>query len=150
MTRDRFNSEGFVNVKLRLIRNRNTDGIRYNLSIASKVTALIPGDIDPDNLERDIILETQSGLLRRISELYTAYLPLQYSLLFSYGEDGYRDDVPLREQEGTSSRKRNKVTRRQFFTYRIQDRNFEADTILCSRKLFQQFIVDAYTMVESQ
>lgn len=112
MARDRFNSETIVNMKLRLIRNRISDGRRYNLPTASEVAALIPGDIGPDNFERDIILETQSGLLRRISELHTAYLPLQYPLLFPKGEDGYRDDVPLNDEKGSSSRKRSKVTMR--------------------------------------
>ncbi|XP_012832537.1 PREDICTED: uncharacterized protein LOC105953423 [Erythranthe guttata] len=46
---------------------------------------------------RDIVVETRSKKLQRISELHPLYLPLQYLLIFPYGEDGYRDDIPLRE-----------------------------------------------------
>ena len=36
---------------------------------------------------------------------------------------------------------------REWFAYRLQN---EAQTLLHSRKLFEQFIVEAYTMVESE
>jgi hypothetical protein len=39
---------------------------------------------------------------------------------------------------------------REFFAYRIQDRVDEFSLILNSRRLFQQFLVDAYTMIESE
>lgn len=38
---------------------------------------------------------------------------------------------------------------REFFTFRIHDRIAKPATILLSRKLFQQFLVDAYSMIES-
>uniref|UniRef100_A0A0D3AV48 Uncharacterized protein n=1 Tax=Brassica oleracea var. oleracea TaxID=109376 RepID=A0A0D3AV48_BRAOL len=38
----------------------------------------------------DIILEKNSGKLKRINELHPCYLPLQYPLIFPYGEDGFR------------------------------------------------------------
>ncbi|KAH1035115.1 hypothetical protein GYH30_055197, partial [Glycine max] len=37
-----------------------------------------------------------------------------------------------------------------WFAYRLQSRSNEAQTLLHSRKLFQQFIVEGYTMVESE
>ena len=39
---------------------------------------------------------------------------------------------------------------REWFAYRLQSRSNEAQTLLHSRKLFEQFIVEAYTMVESE
>ena len=39
---------------------------------------------------------------------------------------------------------------REWFAYRLQSRPNEAHTLLHSRKLFQQFIVERYTMVESE
>ena len=39
---------------------------------------------------------------------------------------------------------------RQWFAYRLHSRSNEAQTLLHSRKLFQQFIVEGYTMVESE
>lgn len=62
----------------------------------SEVAALIVGDVDTGS-KRDIILERQSGRLKRISEFHPSYLALQYPLLFPYGEDGFRLGVLHRE-----------------------------------------------------
>lgn len=147
MARDRFSHNNSQNVKLKLIGRRETDGRTYNLPSASEVAALIVGDIGSTS-DRDIIVEKQSGLLQRINELHPSYLAMQYPLLFPYGEDGYRVDIPFRGTDGT--RKRKKLSMREFFAYRIQDRVNEAATLLLSRKLFQQFLVDAYTMIEAE
>ena len=39
---------------------------------------------------------------------------------------------------------------REWFAYRLQSRSNEAQTLLHFRKLFQQFIVEAYTIIESE
>ena len=39
---------------------------------------------------------------------------------------------------------------REWFAYRLLSRSNEAQTLLHSRKLFQKFIVEGYTMVESE
>ncbi|KAL5176773.1 hypothetical protein HKD37_08G022645 [Glycine soja] len=126
------------NVKLRLIAGCEKDGRTYNLPNVSKVGALIVGDFDADS-RMDIIVETQNGELQRIHKLHSSYLGLQYPLLFPYGEDGYRPDILHRSTSSSRKRKRNHLTMREWFAYRLQ-----------SRKLFQQFIVEAYTMVESE
>ncbi|KAG5108339.1 hypothetical protein JHK84_045246 [Glycine max] len=64
--------------------------------------------------------------------------------------DGYRIDILYRSTSADKKRKRNRLTMRQWFAYRLQSRPNEAQTLLHSRKLFQQFIVEAYTMVESE
>ncbi|XP_031131679.1 uncharacterized protein LOC116033064 [Ipomoea triloba] len=138
-----------VNFKMRLIGKRQSDARTYNLPTASEVAALIVGDLDPTLGQRDIIVETKSGSLKRINELNPAYLPLQYPLLFPLGEDGYREDI----QYGTTSTKptgaRVRVSQREYFAYRIHDRLSELSTMLYAKRLYQQFLVDAYTMVES-
>ncbi|XP_019163618.1 PREDICTED: uncharacterized protein LOC109159959 [Ipomoea nil] len=138
-----------VEIKMRLIGNRTTDARTYNLPTASEVAALIVGDLDPSIGNRDILVESKSGLLKRISELNPCYLPMQYPLLFPYGEDGYREDIQF---AGTSNRPqggRHRVSPREYFAFRIHERTTEVSTILYSRRLFQQFLVDAYTIVES-
>ncbi|XP_060207250.1 uncharacterized protein LOC132635050 isoform X2 [Lycium barbarum] len=144
MVRDRFQEDRRSSVRLRLIGKRSTDGRRYNLPTVSEVAALVVGDFELSRCDRDIIIETQSGQLQRINELNAAYLSLQYPLLFPYGEDGYRKDIPL----GTSGG-RQRVSIREYFAYKIQERRDEEPTIVSSRRLFQQFLVDAYTMMES-
>lgn len=150
MARDRFSTEQTGNIRLKLIGRRGKDGRTYNLPSASEVAALIVGDIDSSHEDRDVIVETQNGNLKRINELHPSYLGLQYPLLFPYGEDGYRTDIPHRSTTDGVKSKRSKLTMREFFAYRIQDRVDESKTIVCSKKLFQQFCVDAYTMMESE
>ncbi|XP_072087196.1 uncharacterized protein [Arachis hypogaea] len=52
--------------------------------------------------DRDIVVETQSERLQRINQLNPAYLGLQSPLLFPYGEDGYKEDIPLNKKSSNS------------------------------------------------
>ncbi|KAF7820696.1 uncharacterized protein G2W53_026151 [Senna tora] len=123
--KERYRSSNVDNFSLKLIRKRNSDPRPYKLPTASEVAALIVGDFRIKNGERDIIVENRSGLLQHIDELHSLYLPMQYPLLFPYGEDGYRNDILL------------------------QNRRNEFNMILMAEKLTQQFIVDAFKMIES-
>ncbi|KAH1147876.1 hypothetical protein GYH30_042831 [Glycine max] len=149
ITRDRLTQNEVHDIKLRLIANCEKDGHIYNVPTVPEVDALIVGDIDTHS-RRDIILETQGGQLQRIDELHSSYLGLQYPLLFPYGKDGYRPDILHRATSTCQKRKRNRVTMREWFAFRLQCRSNEAQTLLHSKKLFQQFVVEAYTMVESE
>ncbi|CAN7046068.1 unnamed protein product [Brassica oleracea var. botrytis] len=146
--RDRFDVEGSTGYRMRLIESRQSDGRTHNLPTANEVAALIPGDFFLNMETRDIVLESTSGKLQRISELHPAYLPLQYPLLFPYGEDGFRLNFPIGFEDSTA-RKRKNVTMREYFAFRILERRWEAPTITRSGRLFHQFLVDAYTMIES-
>ncbi|GJU87705.1 putative helitron helicase-like domain-containing protein, partial [Tanacetum coccineum] len=117
-------SDGDSNVKIRLIGRRDSDGRQHNLPTADEVVALI---------------------------LHVEYLPLQYPLLFPYAEDGYRTDIYLKGiTDDTPDKKKKYVTMRQWFAYRIQERPKVFSTILNGKRLFQQFLVDGYTMVEAE
>ncbi|XP_019179528.1 PREDICTED: uncharacterized protein LOC109174729 [Ipomoea nil] len=137
-------------VKIKLLGKRTKDARTYNLPQVSEVAALIVGDLDTSIGERDIIVQSKGGHLQRISELNPSYLPLQYPLLFPYGEDGYREDIAFTNAVGKrSSGGRQRISPREFFCYRIQSRQSAPSTILFAKRLFQQFVVDGYTMVES-
>ncbi|XP_061343010.1 uncharacterized protein LOC133289157 [Gastrolobium bilobum] len=99
--------------------------------------------------DRDIVVETQDRVLERIDVKHPLYLGLQYPLLFPYGEDGYRDDVERSYTSHGRTNPRSTVSMQEFFSFRIQMRSGESEVLHHSRKLFQQFFVDAYTMVES-
>ncbi|XP_035830079.1 uncharacterized protein LOC118479584 [Helianthus annuus] len=150
MVRDCFQENPNTTLKLRLIGKREQDGRTYNLPTSSEVAALIVGDIDNTLENRDIVFETQTGSLKRISELHPSYLALQYPILFPYGDDGYRIDIPHRGVIDVTNKKRPNCTMREFFAYRVQDRSNQFSLILNSRRLFQQFLVDAYMMIESE
>ncbi|XP_019184634.1 PREDICTED: uncharacterized protein LOC109179586 [Ipomoea nil] len=148
MARSELQKNPLAEVKIKLLGKRSKDARTYNLPQVSEVAALIVGDIDTNIGERDIMVETKTGLLQRISELNPAYLPMQYPLLFPYGEDGYREDIPFSTLKGNTTG-RQRISPREYFAYRIMSRVSEVSTLLHSKRLFQQFLVDAYTMVES-
>ncbi|XP_022031476.1 uncharacterized protein LOC110932451 [Helianthus annuus] len=150
MERNHFNDNPNENFKLRLIYKRDLDGRTYNLPSTSEVAALIVGDLERIIDHRDIVVESHTDGLQRISELHPSYLALQYPILFPNGDDGYRIDIPHRDGVRTLKKIRPKCTMREFFAYRIQDRSTSFSLILNARRLFQQFLVDAYTMIESE
>jgi len=147
VARDQYREQPFYDLKLRLTVDRTKDEKLYNIPNVSEVATIIVGDIDRAS-PRDIIMENKSGKLQRINELHTSYLGYQYPLLFSYEEDGYRHDVSHRVTSTSNNRKRNRLTIREWFYFRIQSRQLEAQTLLRCRRLFQQFVVDGYTMIE--
>ena len=146
--RDRFDVEGSTGYRMRLIESRQSDGRTHNLPTANEVVALIPGDFVLNMETGDIVLESTSGKLQRISELHPVYLPLQYPLLFPYEEDGFRLNIPIGFEDITARKSKN-VTMREYFAFRILERRWEAPTITRSVRLFHQFLVDAYTIIES-
>ncbi|XP_071708564.1 uncharacterized protein [Rutidosis leptorrhynchoides] len=85
-------------------------------------------DIDLNFDKRHIVVHSLSEGLKRISELHLQYLALQYPQLFAYAEDGYRPDIDHQD---------------------VDDRS-ETTLAHMARKLHQQMLVDAYTMVESE
>ncbi|RID62868.1 hypothetical protein BRARA_E01910 [Brassica rapa] len=118
--RDRFNTDPENSFHMRIVSERLKDGRTYNTPTASEVAALIPGDFSLDMDRRDIVLQKSSGKLLRINEIHASYLALQYPLFM-----------------------------RQWFAFRLHERKNESHSLLHSRRLFQQFVVDAFTTIES-
>lgn len=147
--RERINENDSPPMRLRILRKRGRDGRRYNLPTASEVAALIVGDFDSADFDKDVIVETQSGLLQRISVFEPAYLPLQYTLLFPKGGDGYRRDIPYNEDADATQLQRLHVTQKEWIAYKIMQRETDQSTILFARKLLQQFSVDSFSCLES-
>ena len=77
-------------------------------------------------------------------------MALQYPLLFPYGEDGYMLGIPYKNLNGSNSGKKESMTMREYYAYRLQQHFHEGKTLLLGRRLFQQFIVDAYTSIEEE
>jgi len=69
---------------------------------------------------RDIIVKISVRELTRIHETRTTFIPLQYLLLFPYGEDGYQEHIPIHEAITTSHiTKRICISFREFIAFRI-------------------------------
>ncbi|XP_056696116.1 uncharacterized protein [Spinacia oleracea] len=147
MARERFQESELQPVRLRLIGTRAKDGRQFNLPTSSEVAALIVGTSDDEKGNRDVIIEHRMYGLKRISELHPSFMAMQYPLLFPYGEDGYRTDIPHADVDETT-RARTIVTQREYYAFRFQQRRHESKTRFQLGRLNQQFEVDAFTCVQ--
>jgi hypothetical protein len=151
MVRDYIQSNDSVPVSLRLFRNRQRDPRTYNMPSVDEIAALVVGDIGDDEDGRDIVVRKKDGRFKRLHETHAKYIPLQYPLLFPYGEDQYQENIPLNSLTKTKTKKKRvRVSLRAFISFRLMERFAEDTVVLKSRRLFQQFVVDMYSMMESQ
>ena len=128
---------------IRVVINENTRPVgeharRYNSPMCDEVGVLMPND-NVNN--RDIVLHYRDGSLQRISELHRGYDPLQYPLLFSYGTDGWHINLKLANGR--------KLTVMVYYRYHIMVRQ-QVPVLLKAKRLFQQFLVDAYCKIETE
>ncbi|KAL0009762.1 hypothetical protein SO802_004870 [Lithocarpus litseifolius] len=149
MSRDRFIECNIHRLRLRLIGSRTIDGREYNLPTCSEIAAIIVGDIGVDNAYCDIIVELKQGGLHKINELHPSYMALQYPLLFPYGEDGFRLCILCRNIDEIRSDMNDFITMREYYAFRLQERDDKGHTLIFGGRLFQQFDVDAYKCIEA-
>ena len=86
---------GEFNIVLTAGRNRGDERNprRYNLPTADEVAMIIPGEVGQLG-ERDVIVRRHdNGSLQRMDTLAPAYDPLQYPVLFPYGEDRWTTGI---------------------------------------------------------
>ncbi|MCH79313.1 ATP-dependent DNA helicase PIF1 [Trifolium medium] len=149
--RDLVESGNCLRLSLRLFRKRSQDSRMHNTPMADEVAGLIVGDFDDSEFGRDVIVNDSKYGLTRIHETHVLFLPLQYPLIFPWGENGWEPDIPHKvTAEEPIDKKQDRVTIREFMAFRIQERKMEFGNIAYSKRLFQQFVVDCYTMIEAQ
>ena len=140
-----------VLVKLRLFRNRSFDSRVYNVPEIDEVAALIVGDFDSSEDGRDIVVRERDGGLQRIHETHAKYIPLQYPLLFPFGEDQYEKYIERNVlTKRATVKKYVRVSLHEFIAFRLQERSIEDSIVFLGKRLFQQFVVDLYSMLEMQ
>nr|GEV87429.1 hypothetical protein [Tanacetum cinerariifolium] len=149
IARDWCHSHSYVNVKPRLLSER-TSSRQYSASTVAEVTALITNDFGDGESTRDIIVNTKDGQPKRILELHTSYMALQYPLLFPYGKDRYHDKILYHRNTSTHKTNKGYVTIKEYYAYVIQYRQNQGTTLHKGGRLFQQYLVDAYTAIEGQ
>jgi len=133
MARDRLSAPDNKEVHIRLIGTRSNDSRQYTTPTATEIAGLIVGDFGESNGRRDIVIEHKTDGLQRIKEYHPKFMAMQYPLLFPYGEDGFHLDIYYSQNHGKrkKKKKRKKVTMREYYAYRIQQRPCEANTLIC-------------------
>ncbi|XP_035841577.1 uncharacterized protein LOC118488314 [Helianthus annuus] len=149
MARDWCTQNESNNCHLRLL-GQITNNPQYNRPNVSEVAVLITNDFGENTEPRDVIVSTKNGALQQISELQQLYMPLQYPLLFPYRETGFHERIHFHANTGRRATKRQCVTMREYYCYRIHYRNNEGTPLLRGGRLFQQYLVDSYATIEEQ
>jgi hypothetical protein len=106
MARDKFEEGDYNNMKLKLINKRPEDGRPHDMPSATEVAALIVNDTTENRKGQDVIVQYKDMRPRRISENHPKFMAMQYPLLFPYGEDGYRQNIPYILREGTQIKRK--------------------------------------------
>lgn len=124
---------------MRILDTSASDIRQCNRLTIDKVAALLVGRGHNEGSHRDIVLFTFGGQLERISATHPNYMALQYLLLFPYGENGWRLNIPRNIEETSSHRKKGCVSIREYYCFRLQYRNSEGKTLLLGGVYFINF-----------
>ncbi|CAI9299221.1 unnamed protein product [Lactuca saligna] len=87
----------------------------YGPPAPGSLGCIVCGD-DVTGAVYDIVVYSKSGSVRRVSKLHPTYMPLQYPLLFPYGEEGWSPTLHLRIDSNRS------LTNNVYYSYKIHDR----------------------------
>ena len=139
-----------LNPRMELICATGADQRRHNVPVANEFAMIIPDEYGVASV-RDIVLAYRNGgdqsAYQTISSTHAEYTPLHYTLLFPYGEHGWHWALRLqRSQERDGSYKR--LTQRQYYQFRLHTRLQEPTTLFQAGRLFQQYVVDAFAVVD--
>ncbi|KAJ4770930.1 hypothetical protein LUZ62_055187 [Rhynchospora pubera] len=147
--RDRVLDDTADTLRLRIRADRSRTDSRYSAPTASEVAGLVVGDLDNQHFVRDIIVHRRSGSLQRVSSIHPSYMPFQYPLIFTRGEDGFSPGIDY-NQETESARRihREHVTMAEFYCYRLHIRTQGSPVISKSGRLLQQLSIDMFACVD--
>ncbi|CAN1188487.1 hypothetical protein LINPERPRIM_LOCUS35423 [Linum perenne] len=135
-------------LRLRITGQRTPNGKQYELPSGVELAGLIPGDFEPNHEDRDIIVNNRNSGLQRITSLHPLFDSLHFPLLFPYGNDGFHNCIKYNPSRIPRGQKRQHVTQREYYCFRIQYRNAEGSTLIRGGKTLQHYYIDAFTTVE--
>ena len=118
---------------------------RFNAPTTSEIALVSIGE---QTSLRDIVVRFKNDQLKTIDELHRSYDPMQYPLMFCYGEDGY--NLNLKQINPVTKEPLNKkLTPRSYYAYRIMIRDKDFNRLSYFRPLFSQYLVDMYAKIEA-
>ncbi|CAN1138452.1 ATP-dependent DNA helicase PIF1 [Linum perenne] len=136
------------NLRLRIVAKRTPIERQYELPTGTELAGLIPDDFQPDHQDRDIIIHSRQSGLVRISSIHPKFDALHFPLLFPHGNDGFHLGIRYHPSHVLATRKREHVTRLEYYCFRLQYRRSEGTTLIRGGKILQHFCIDAYTSIE--
>ncbi|WVZ59158.1 hypothetical protein U9M48_009350, partial [Paspalum notatum var. saurae] len=148
MARDRLLSPSAPEIAIKLVGKVDVPGDRFSLPAAPELAGLLIGGLSLDVSSFDIVVESHSSHLKHVSPIHPSLMALQYPLLFPYGDVGYHTGIKF----GNGHRSvggRDEVSMAEFYANRLHYRKDKPNTVLCSGRLSQQYIVNCYSCVEA-
>jgi len=139
-----------LNPRMELLITKGFDQRHYNLPTTNEVAMIIPVQYQEASC-RDIIqaprYNTIEGtMFRTITSSYATYTTLHYVLLFPFGEPGWNWALRLQHSQ-TRDGLPKRLSQRQY-QFRLHSRLLEPTTLILASRLFQQYVVDAWLVVD--
>ena len=141
-----------LNPQMRLVLEQGADQRRSNLPTSTEVSVFIPDEASAPGT-RDIVLaqrytDPEQSRFVKINRSHAAYMPLHYVLLFPTGKPGWNWTLRLLNEAG--QRQRVRISQRMYFRYHLYSRTNVFSPILNAARLFQQYVVDCYAVLDQQ
>ncbi|OMO57296.1 DNA helicase PIF1, ATP-dependent [Corchorus olitorius] len=146
--KERIALDGSKEVRIRLVRGRGSDPRTYAAPTCDQVGGLNVGDFGRSNGDGDVVVQYKESGLQHISTVHSLYMALQYPLLFPYGEDGFVPNLNYIASPVKDPNARKTISMRDYYSYQLQQRASNGETLLRGGRLFQQFCVDAFSAVQ--
>lgn len=128
--RDRFEKNGVTDLEIVLKLSRAESGRENHFSTSDEVAGIMVGDIDETDGSRDIIIHSKIKGLERISDIHPKLMALQYPLLFPNGNDGFHKKIPFGKADNDSTKKRETISMKEYYSYKYQVRTNEGNFLL--------------------
>nr|XP_017228109.1 PREDICTED: uncharacterized protein LOC108203621 [Daucus carota subsp. sativus] len=156
----RFRDNGQDEFKLILISSQAENGRPNIIGPSNEVAGLIVNASADTSGCRDTVCQTNQGYLKRVFETDAYFMQLQFPLLFPLGDDGYHTEIPLKRVKNRrqapidstdveAERKiREHVSMKEYYSYKLMIRLNEGLTPHLGGRLWQQYVIDAFTAME--
>ncbi|XP_074322096.1 uncharacterized protein LOC141659208 [Apium graveolens] len=146
--RDRYESDKIVDLEITLKVIRSESGRKTHFSSTDEVAGIMVGDTEETCGERDIVVDDKIKGLVRVSYVHPKLMALQYPILFPWGEDGYHTKIKFQKSADSSSKVRGFLSLKDYYSYSFQVRQQDGLTPRLGGRLFQQYLVDAFSSIE--
>nr|XP_017248417.1 PREDICTED: uncharacterized protein LOC108219459 [Daucus carota subsp. sativus] len=146
--RDRFEKDNVVELDIIFKVSKASDGRENRPGPSNEVVGILVGDQEETDQSRDVIVDEIKSGLQRIPNINPKLMALQYPLLFPNGEDGFHLGLKYQPTEEQRGKTRESITLKDYYAYKLQVRHSECMSPRLGGRLFQQYIVDAFSTIE--
>ncbi|CAL1369355.1 unnamed protein product [Linum trigynum] len=153
--RDRLNEGAIQQAHIRLLARRAGVGREYELPTSDEIAALIVEEAGEEMFGHDIIVQHRTLEMEQISMYHPSLMPLQYPILFPYGEDGWHPELfyydgQFMEGDDDNGIGQRNMSQCDYYSYVLQTRLEQSNSFMLAGKLLQQYMVNAYALVEAE